>query len=55
MSGKWWWRWGIHLTPGDRLCNVGGLDAVDIALADGRMLRLGSDECGALVQALERD
>jgi hypothetical protein len=53
VRNKWWWGWGIHLTPRGWLYNVGGLEAVEIALADGRMLRLGSDECEALVQALQ--
>ena len=50
---KWWWGWGIHLTPRGWLYNVGGLDAVEIALKSGRMLRIGSDESAALVEALE--
>jgi hypothetical protein len=36
------------------LYNVGGLDAVEITLASGRMLRIGSDEPNALAAALQR-
>jgi hypothetical protein len=49
---KWWWGWGIHLTPHGWLYNVAGLDAVEIALKNGRTLRLGSDEPAKLVRIL---
>jgi hypothetical protein len=51
---KWWWGFGVHLTPRGWLYNVGGLDAVEIALKDGRTLRLGSDETDALAEALRK-
>ena len=48
----WWYGWGIHLTPRGWLYNVGGLDAVELALNNGRTLRIGSDEAAALARAL---
>ena len=47
-----WYGWGIHLTPRGWLYNVGGLDAVELALNNGRTLRIGSDETAALARAL---
>jgi hypothetical protein len=49
---KWWWGWGIHLTPRGWLYNVAGLEAVEIELKSGRTLRIGSDEPAALASAL---
>jgi hypothetical protein len=52
VVNKWWWGWGIHLTPRGWLYNVGGLEAVEITFRDGRTLRIGSDETASLAQAL---
>jgi hypothetical protein len=55
VRNEWWWGWGIHLTPRGWLYNVSGLDAVEVSLHDGKMLRIGSDQVGQLVDALNRD
>ena len=52
VRNPWWYGLGIHLTPYGWLYNVGGLDAVQIVLRDGRRVRLGTDEPDALAQAL---
>ena len=52
VRNHWWYGWGIHLTPRGWLYNVGGLDAVELALNNGRTLRIGSDETAALARAL---
>jgi hypothetical protein len=52
VRNPWWHGIGIHLTPRGWLYNVGGSDAVEIALVNGRRLRLGTDEPAALVEAL---
>jgi hypothetical protein len=52
VRNPWWYGWGIHLTPRGWLYNVGGLDAVELALSNGRTLRIGSDEAAALARAL---
>ena len=46
--------WGIRLGPGYVLWNVSGRDAVELALASGRRFRVGTDEPGPLVSAIER-
>jgi hypothetical protein len=52
VVNKWWWGWGIHLTPRGWLYNIGGLEAVEIALRDGKTLRIGSNETASLARAL---
>lgn len=52
VRNKWWWGWGVRLTPRGWLYNVGGLEAVEIVLKDGKTLRIGSDETAALAGAL---
>jgi len=54
VRNPWWYGFGIHRTPRGWLNNVGGLDAVEIALTRGRTVRIGSDEPDALAQALRR-
>jgi len=51
---RWWYGWGIHLTPYGWLYNVSGLDAVAIRLRDERKFALGTDDPQALVDAIER-
>jgi hypothetical protein len=52
VRNPWWYGWGVHLTPRGWLYNVGGLDAVELALSNGSTLRIGSDEARALARAL---
>jgi hypothetical protein len=49
---KWWWGWGVRLTPRGWLYNVDGLEAVEINKRDGASFRLGTDESQALARAL---
>jgi hypothetical protein len=51
---KWWYGWGIHLTPHGWLYNVSGFDAVAISLRDGRKFALGTDDPDELVDAIGR-
>ena len=51
---RWWYGWGIHLTPCGWLYNVSGFDAVAITLRDGRKFALGTDDSGGLVVAIKR-
>jgi hypothetical protein len=51
---RWWYGWGIHLTPYGWLYNVSGLDAVAITLRNGRKFVLGTDDPHGLVDAIER-
>ena len=49
---RWWYGWGIHLTPYGWLYNVSGFDAVTITLRDGRKFALGTDDPHGLVAAI---
>lgn len=49
---RWWYGWGIHLTPYGWLYNVSGLDAVAITLRNGRKFALGTDDPQGLVAAI---
>jgi hypothetical protein len=49
---RWWYGWGIHLTPCGWLYNVSGFDAVAITLRDGKKLALGTDDTHRLVTAI---
>ena len=53
VRNPWWYGWGIRKVPGGWMFNVWGLDAVEIDLRSGRKLRIGSDETGDLIAALE--
>jgi hypothetical protein len=52
MRIKWWYGWGIHLTPYGWLYNVSGLNAVAITLRNGRKLAFGTDDPQGLADAL---
>ncbi len=51
---RWWYGWGIHLTPYGWLYNVSGLHAVAITLRDGRRFALGTDDPQGRVDAIQR-
>jgi len=48
----WYQGWGIRLTSDGWLFNVSGLDAVEIELADGKRIRVGTDEPQVLAAAI---
>ena len=51
---RWWYGWGIHLTPYGWLYNVSGLDAVAITLRDGRKFALGTNDPNGFTSAVSR-
>ena len=53
VRNSWLYGWGIHRTPHGWLYNVSGWEAVEITLASGKRLRLGTDEPGRLTQVLQ--
>jgi hypothetical protein len=53
VRNPWYSGWGIRILPGRGVVwNVSGYDAVELALADGRRFRIGTDEPEALVSAI---
>ena len=51
---RWWYGWGIHLTPYGWLYNVSGFNAVVITLRNGRKFALGTDDPHGLVDVIKR-
>jgi hypothetical protein len=54
VRNSWVAGWGVRVIPGGRLYNVGGLDAVELELENGRIVRVGTDEPDALLAAVQR-
>ena len=52
VRNSWIQGWGIHRTPHGGLYNVSGWEAVELTLASGKRLRLGTDEPRRLAQVL---
>jgi hypothetical protein len=52
VSNRWWYGWGIRLTPHGWLYNVSGLQAVELALRNGGRFRIGTDDPERLCQAI---
>jgi len=50
---RWWYGWGIRLTPHGWLYNVSGWKAVEITLRNGRRFCLGTDEPENLMKAIQ--
>ena len=53
VETPWYFGWGIRYYPGGTLYNVSGLAAVELALNDGRRVRLGTNESAKLFLVLE--
>jgi len=49
---RWWYGWGIHLTPRGWLYNVSGFDAVAITLRDGKKFAFGTNDPHGLAAAI---
>lgn len=52
VRNHWYAGWGVRVIPGGRLYNVGGLDAVELEMDTGRVVRVGTDQPGALLAAV---
>jgi hypothetical protein len=53
VTNRWSYGWGIRWYPGGTLYNVSGLSAVELCLADGSRVRIGTDDPSTLFLALE--
>jgi hypothetical protein len=54
VRNRWWYGFGIRLTPHGWLYTVRGLDAIEVRLSNGRTFRVGTDDQATLVARLER-
>ena len=52
VRNRWWYGWGIRLTPHGWLWNVAGLDAIELRLTTGKLFRIGTDDPEGLETAL---
>jgi len=53
VRNRWYYGWGVKLTPHGWLYNVSGFDAVEIELRNGRKYRIGTDEPAELLAAIQ--
>jgi hypothetical protein len=54
VRNRWFYGWGIRLTPHGWMFNVSGLDAVELDLPNGRRFRNGTDEPERLLAAIRQ-
>jgi hypothetical protein len=52
VRNSWYYGWGVRFVPGGTLYNASGLSAVELALANGKRLLIGTDEPEKLDAAL---
>jgi hypothetical protein len=52
VRNRWYYGWGIRLTPSGWMFNVSGLEAVELSLASGARFRIGTDRPGEVIEAL---
>lgn len=52
VRNKWYYGWGIRLTPHGWMFNVSGLDGVELELKGGRRFRVGTDEPQKLLASI---
>ncbi|PPT06959.1 hypothetical protein CKA32_002634 [Geitlerinema sp. FC II] len=54
VRNRWFYGWGIRLTPEGWMFNVSGFDAVQLHLATGKRFRIGTDEPEKLEAAIRQ-
>ena len=54
VRNRWYYGWGIRWAPRGWMFNIGGLDAVELALASGKSFRIGTDESEELAAAIRK-
>jgi len=53
VRNRWWYGWGIRRMPRGWLYNVGGLDAVELSMKNGKIYRIGTPDPRNLGEFLE--
>ncbi|MAW60528.1 MAG: hypothetical protein CMJ94_06805 [Planctomycetes bacterium] len=53
VRNKWWYGWGIRLTPHGWMWNISGMEAVELLYTDGKCFRIGTDDPAGLKQAID--
>ena len=52
VRNKWYWGFGIRLTPRGWMWNISGLDAVELEYPNGKNFRVGTEDPDGLLAAL---
>lgn len=52
VANSWWLGWGIRKIPGGWMYNISGLEAVELTLKKGGVIRVGTDEPEILVAVI---
>lgn len=53
VKNRWFYGWGIRITPHGWLYNVSGWDAVELEFHNGRKTRVGTDDAHRLQAAIQ--
>ena len=53
VRNRWWYGWGIRKISKGWLFNVSGLDAVELAMRNGKVYRIGTDESQKLSKFIQ--
>ena len=53
VRNRWYYGWGIRLTPTGWMFNISGLDAVELEFEGGRTFRIGTDQPLQLAAAIQ--
>ena len=54
VRNSWWHGWGIRKVRRGWMFNNAGRDAVELTLVSGRVFRIGTDQPGELLAAIDR-
>jgi hypothetical protein len=53
VRNAWYYGWGMRKIPRGWMCNVWGLDAVELDLPNGKKFRIGTDQPVDLITAID--
>lgn len=54
VRNRWYYGWGVRLTPHGWSFNVSGLDAVEIETKEGKRFRIGTDDPQGLTEFIDQ-
>jgi hypothetical protein len=53
VRNKWWYGFGIRLTPHGWMWNISGLEAIELEYRNGKRFRIGSNEPAVLKDLIQ--
>ena len=54
VRNKWWYGFGVRLTPHGWMWNISGLDAIELKLKTGKIFRVGTANPERLIEILSK-